>query len=397
LNELGLDSLRSVRLANGLEDALGMPVPVAELISGPTLNQLVDRLVDEFAAAEGRMVEGPSAETGPQAHANGHASHEPAMEVVANSNDALGVAATGLNGGGVSHGNANGTGEHELRPIIRRAADTASSAPGKWLVAPRPNPRAKVRLFCFPFAGGGVVSFRSWPQLLGDSVEVLAVEAPGRGTRINEPPIGDLNTFVQALLPELIECLDRPSAFFGHCLGGLTMVATLRALPEAHANVIRHLFACGVRPPHLLKRRGAFEDELIYDMMLHREFDARLPPLAQSDDVLVEVIRHFDTPDADRMLQIPKLRNLLLPTIRAEFGMAYNYVHQPVAPFRFPITSFVGHSDPWVSPVHSAAWRELTSGGFTSHLRQGSHFLMEDDRDFILQTIRTEFVDLAAQ
>src|SRR5262249_17006905 len=137
--------------------------------------------------------------------------------------------------------------------------------------------------------------------------------------------------------------------------------------------------------------------ELIYDMMLHKEFDARLPPLAQSDDVFVEAIRHFDTPDADRMLQIPKLRALMLPTIRAEFGMAYNYVHRPVAPFRFPITSFVGHSDPWVSPGHSAAWGELTCGGFTSHLRQGSHFLMEDDPDFILQTITTEFVDLAAQ
>ena len=365
-----------------------MPVSVGELISGPTLNQLVDRLVDGFAAADGRTA---------QASANGHASHEPATGAAANGNDLRSGLATGLNGEGQSHGKANGTGADEFRPILRPAGDTASSAPGQWLIAPRPNPRAKVRLFCFPFAGGGVVSFRSWPQLLGDSVEVLAVEAPGRGTRINEPPIGDLGTFVQALLPELIERLDRPSAFFGHCLGGLTMFATLRALPEAHAQVIRHLFACGVRPPHLLKRRGAFEDELIYDMMLHKEFDARLPPLAQSDDVFVEAIRHFDTPDADRMLQIPKLRALMLPTIRAEFGMAYNYVHQPVAPFRFPITSFVGHSDPWVSPGHSAAWSELTCGGFTSHLRQGSHFLMEDDRDFILQTIRTEFVDLAAQ
>src|SRR5262249_20098000 len=167
LNELGLDSLRSVRLANGLEDALGMPVPVAELISGPTLNQLIDRLVDEFAATKGRMAEEPSPESGPQPHANGHAA--------ANGNDALGSVETGLNGG-MSNGKANGTGQHESRPILRPAADTASSAPGKWLVTPRPNPRAKVRLFCFPFAGGGVVSFRSWPQLLGDAVEVLAVE-----------------------------------------------------------------------------------------------------------------------------------------------------------------------------------------------------------------------------
>src|SRR5262249_27908274 len=75
LNELGLDSLRSVKLSNSLEDALGMPVSVGELISGPTLNQLVDRLVDGFAAADGRTA---------QASANGHASHEPATGAAAN-------------------------------------------------------------------------------------------------------------------------------------------------------------------------------------------------------------------------------------------------------------------------------------------------------------------------
>ena len=44
LNEIGLDSLRSVTLANNLEDEFGILVSISELISGPTINQLSEYL-----------------------------------------------------------------------------------------------------------------------------------------------------------------------------------------------------------------------------------------------------------------------------------------------------------------------------------------------------------------
>jgi surfactin synthase thioesterase subunit len=195
----------------------------------------------------------------------------------------------------------------------------------------------------------------------------------------------------------MVGWLDRPSACFGHCLGGLTMFATLRALPEASRHFIKHAFACGVRPPQLLRRRGEFEDNLAYDMMLHREFDTKVPPYAQIDEIFADIIRQFDMPAADRMLEIPRLRDILLPTIRAEFRMAYNYDHKPVEPFSFPISSFVGDADPWVSEEDSAAWGELTRGGFTNHVRKGSHFLMADDGRYILEAINNEFVNSVTQ
>jgi surfactin synthase thioesterase subunit/acyl carrier protein len=409
LNEIGLDSLMSVSLSNSLEDEFGIPVPVAELIRGPTINQLVDTVFGELVgtfsterndpprttalAAQNATERGEVIQTTAN---NEHSSSElwtesaeklrPPLLPPTQIKEHVGIAGGELADGGRTK---------NFVPIADATNERALRTAGKWLIAPRPRPTAKARLFCFPYAGGGLVSFRAWAPLLDESVEILAVEPPGRGTRINETPIDNMDTFVERLLPEMLESLDRPSAFFGHCLGGLTMFATLCALPKECAQFMKHVFACGVRPPHLLNRRGEFEDNLVYDMMLHKEFDIRVSPYSQVDEIFADIIRQFDTPAADKMLRIPKLREALLPTIRAEFGMAYNYEHQPVQPFSFPISSFVGDLDPWVSEEDSAAWGELTRGRFANHVRKGSHFLMAEDREYILATINDEFVNLA--
>jgi len=397
LNEVGLDSLRSVTLANALEDAFGMPVSVAELIRGPTINELVDHLIDELAAAEVPIADDLYQQVGPQYVNSWGASGATPIEIPEEGNIPPACPALGMNKETQLVSRQNGVDADDSHPIVQSTRETELPRERKWLIAPRPKPGAKARLFCFPYAGGGLVSFRSWSQLLDDSVEVVVVEPPGRGTRINETPVDNLDTFVERLLPEMVDWLDRPSAFFGHCLGGLTMFATLCALPKVSSHFIKYSFACGVRPPQLLKRRGEFEDGLVYDMMLHKEFDFRVPPYAQTDEIVADIIRHFDTPAADKMLEVSKLRKALLPGIRADFAMAYKYRYQAMQPFSFPISSFVGNLDPWVSEKDSARWGELTCARFTNHVRKGSHFLMAEDREYILETISNEFVNLATQ
>jgi acyl transferase domain-containing protein/surfactin synthase thioesterase subunit/acyl carrier protein len=418
LNEVGLDSLRSVTLANDLEDEFGILISISQLISGPTISQLADHLTDLLAgmakdeaalpgsaiasgAAIGPLhknsfagVDFANSRKGLQHVTNGHAFDEMATDPAQYRDSLADHADTGTNEATAPASNVVRS-EKITTALFRPAHEVASRAVGKWLIAPLPNPNARTRLFCFPYAGGGLASFRDWAQRFNGIVEVVAVEAPGRGTRINEVAVDDLEAFVAGLLSEMVEWLDRPSAFFGHCLGGLTMFATLRALPKERLHFVKHAFACGVRPPQLLKRNGAFEDNLVYDMMLNPEFDVKLPPFAQTDEIFADIIRQFEIPAANTMLKIPRLRKILLPTIRAEFGMAYNYSYQPAEPFSFPISSFVGDSDPWVSEKDSAGWSELTRGGFTNHVCKGSHFLMADDGDYIVEAITNEFVNSA--
>nr|VFJ72999.1 MAG: hypothetical protein BECKFM1743C_GA0114222_106921 [Candidatus Kentron sp. FM]VFJ77676.1 MAG: hypothetical protein BECKFM1743A_GA0114220_110191 [Candidatus Kentron sp. FM]VFK20821.1 MAG: hypothetical protein BECKFM1743B_GA0114221_107323 [Candidatus Kentron sp. FM] len=34
------------------------------------------------------------------------------------------------------------------------------------------NPLAKMRLFCFPFAGGNTLTYRAWPRQLSPEIEL---------------------------------------------------------------------------------------------------------------------------------------------------------------------------------------------------------------------------------
>jgi hypothetical protein len=57
-----------------------------------------------------------------------------------------------------------------------------------WIVFPKANPKAKIRLVCFPCAGRGASLYRTWPGPLGKDVEVCAIQLPGRENRLDEPP-----------------------------------------------------------------------------------------------------------------------------------------------------------------------------------------------------------------
>ena len=81
--------------------------------------------------------------------------------------------------------------------------------PKSWLVCPRPNPRAALRLFCFPHAGVGVSAFSTWtPELLPD-VELCLVQLPGRENRIQETPITRLSVLVQMVADALSPARSR--------------------------------------------------------------------------------------------------------------------------------------------------------------------------------------------
>jgi medium-chain acyl-[acyl-carrier-protein] hydrolase len=235
-----------------------------------------------------------------------------------------------------------------------------------WIIRPQPNREAVWRLFCFPYAGGAAQIFRRWPNKLPATGEVCAIELPGRGMRLQEPPLTQLPPLVEAIVQGLEKHLDKPCAFFGHSLGALLSFEIARYLRRQHLPGPVHLFVSGRGAPQIPN------DE---------------PPLytLPEPELLNELRRLNGTPR--EVLEHDELRLLMFPILRADFAVCDTYYYKPESPLQCPITVFGGLQDTTVSVDSLKAWQEQTTSTCSVHLFPGDHFFLQTTQSLFLQTL----------
>jgi epothilone polyketide synthase C len=247
-----------------------------------------------------------------------------------------------------------------------------------------------MRLFCFPFAGGGAATFRPWVQHLDPRVELVAIEPPGRQTRIDESPIRDLETFVQQLVPRLLPFLDKPFAVYGHCLGALTLFETVRTLMRAHGLAPVHVFVSGARPPDELHRSQDFETTLLEKLLKLPGYSLFAPIHQQPDEVFAAAMLEFNVIATESLLDDPELRRLIMPVIRAEFEMSSKYRYVPEEPWDVAITCLTGTRDLYVTAANARSWSRFTKRRFQLLLVDTEHFLVVDEDELVLRVLNRE-------
>lgn len=242
-----------------------------------------------------------------------------------------------------------------------------------WVAAGRSNPKAIIRLLCFPYAGGGESIFRVWPEGLPDSVEVCAVQLPGRGARAKEPPFTQLGALVEAAGVGLAPYLDKPFAIFGHSMGALIGFELARHLRREYAIEPVRLFVSGRPGPQTVRSR---------------------PTNALSDSEFLELLWAYNgTPE--EALTNPELMELMLPVIRADFAVSQSYVYAPEPPLDCAITAFGGLHDETISRENLEEWREHTRGRFLLRMLPGDHFFLNTARTLLLAAISKELYQYA--
>ena len=243
----------------------------------------------------------------------------------------------------------------------------------KWVLFPRPNPAAALRLFCFHYAGGSAQIFHDWSGCLPPSVEIGAIQLPGRGQRLGEPHITRLAPLSRIVAQELLPYLDKPFVFFGHSLGALLCFETARSLRRENRRQPDHLFVSATEAPH---RRSS--DELL----------SGLPKSA-----LVKKLREFNGTPME-VLQNDELLELMLPTIRADFELCDTYEYHPEPPLECPMTIYGGLGDQEVEAGRLAAWSEMTVGASEIRMCPGDHFYINSLRSIFLQTLAGDLLRL---
>jgi len=239
-----------------------------------------------------------------------------------------------------------------------------------WIFFRRPNPRARLRLFCFPYAGGGASIYRQWGESLAAvDVEVLPVQLPGRESRLMEKPFVRFQPLVDTLIQALSPFMDQPFAFFGHSLGAVIGFELAHQLRIESRQEPLALLVSGRRAPHVPD-----DDPPMYDLP-EAEFKAKL--------------RELDgTPEA--VLENPELMALMLPLLRADFELIETYAARERPPLAMPVLAYGGLEDPDVERQHMEAWQVVSQAQFNLRMFPGDHFFLHPQRDDLLAAVAAD-------
>jgi len=241
-----------------------------------------------------------------------------------------------------------------------------------WLICPRPNPRASVRLLCLPYAGGGASAFRAWAEEAPDDLEVAAVQLPGRESRWKQKPFTSLETLIPVLADALLPGLRPPFALLGHSMGALIGFELARELRRSGRPLPCHFFVLGRPAPQIPAPAAPIHD---------------LP-----DSEFIDSLRRLNGTPAE-ILADEALMRVFLPVLRADFALVETHRNVEQPPLPCPISAFGGLGDGEVSREDLMAWRSQTTGRFFSRFYTGGHFFLHEHRSALLGAIRQDLLE----
>ena len=249
--------------------------------------------------------------------------------------------------------------------------------PNDWFICHSPNALARLRLFCFPYAGGGSSSYCSWSRDLPSEIEIIGVQMPGLEGRSVDATVSSVPSLVQALIEVISKEFSKAFAFFGHSLGAFIGFELGRQLRKHYQCEPVHFFASGIRAPQIPPSNPPIN---------HLPDSAFVQELARRYNYIPEEI-----------LQSPGMLEQLLPGLRASFRMYESYRFSNGEPFDCPITVFGGLQDDTVDRADLEAWRCQTKRTFSLHMIPGNHLFIHFEREHFLRTLSDQIKKILAE
>lgn len=238
---------------------------------------------------------------------------------------------------------------------------------GNWFNIQAPNPNATLRVFCFHDAGGSASLFDGWENLIDTTaIELVLVEMPGRGRRLEETPYVDYKEFLGDSISSFISMLDKPYVFFGHSMGGLLAFEVIRELRRGKRRLPETLFISST------SGLTAYEKSQV---------DYKV-----SNDELVRLYPHLALSNIGN----EEMQALLINILRADLQFLYNYEYHREELLDIPIIAIHADDDERVSRHQIEQWEKETTASFKLISRSGGHRYIQLDSEFVVRLIEEE-------
>lgn len=241
-----------------------------------------------------------------------------------------------------------------------------------WIRRFHHEPNSRVTLVCFPYAGGSASFFYPVSDALQGTMQVVALQYPGRQDRRLERPLTTIAELADESFAALRPLMDRPLAFFGHSMGAtLAFEVAVRMKRELIDGPVT-LFASGRRAP---SRHRAETVHLL------------------DDDGIVAELKKVSGTDA-RILGDLELLRMVLPAIRGDYTAAETYRYEPGPALDCPIIGLAGESDPKVTVDEVESWADHTTAGFELRTFSGGHFYLAQHQRAVVDLISDQLLSL---
>ena len=270
---------------------------------------------------------------------------------------------------------------HDLVDYVLAAHKPVAVQPQKWIACRKKQPSPEIRLFCFPYGGGGASIYRDWQNHLPASIEVCPIQLPGREERMKETPANNLTTVIDELVENLKNEFTMPFAFFGHSFGALLAFELTRRLRHKNMQLPTHLFASAFPDP----RKPTQSLNIMLQQLANKNinlFELTAAELAKIDNEKLTTI--FDVFSKNGITEYNNLEmnrmliQVLLPIFIGDMNIVRSYHYHEEAPMPLPINVFVGRQDQWVLPEDHQGWAAHTSKGCKFYEFDNGHLFIKD-------------------
>lgn len=231
---------------------------------------------------------------------------------------------------------------------------------------------AKTKLYLIPYAGASATLYNRWSPYLNDNIELVPIELPGRGKRINEALLYNFNDMLQDITKKISISIKNSEntkySIFGYSMGSLLGYELYYQLEKMNLPLPEHIFFSAREAPHLST------NEQIHTL---------------SDEELCKKINLLGG-TAKPFFESKELLNFFLPIIRADFSVIESYQFQPkLNNLACDISVLYATDDVKIEAEQIKKWKEYSDKLCRFYSFHGGHFFINNNPERIVQIINS--------
>lgn len=224
----------------------------------------------------------------------------------------------------------------------------------------------KINMLCFSFAGGNKYSFQKIAKNIDN---FIVLEYPGRGMRMKENIIIDIDLLIEDLLPKIKKeiIVTEDYIIYGHSMGALVGYLICQKIEELGLKKPQKLIVSGKKSP-------CIEREVKLVHLPDEEFWEEVIKLG---GIPVELQNH------------PELIEFYIPILKADFTAIENFQYVKKVKLTIPIDVFYGSEEATEEEMQD--WKDETTAEVTLTKMEGNHFFIYRHIDFFRNLFKKSF------